>query len=411
MANQFADGRFRFAVGIEDTFVPQTAVGRRALDEYELTQHYEQWSHDLELARASGATAMRYGIPWYLIEPERGRFAWSWLDRVVDRLEELEIETVVDLMHYGTPLWLDNQFLNASYADAVAEYSAAVADRYRGRLTAFTPVNEPLINAIFCGEDGRWPPYLSGDDGFVQIVRALVRGIVTAQAAIDDVTGGESTFVHVEATQRYAVADGPVPEEVAFLRRRLFLIEDLLTGRVDDAHELVGFLRTHGFGDDDLAWCRDNTAHPDVMGVNYYPHLTTVAAGDGPRAGWPRVDGGTEGLEELMRAFSERYGAPVFLTETSQTGSAEERIAWLDASVATMLALRDDGVEVAGYTWWPLFDLVDWDYREGIKPAADYLVRMGMYDLRPDDVGRLERMHTPVVDRFRMHAESAVAVT
>jgi beta-glucosidase/6-phospho-beta-glucosidase/beta-galactosidase len=112
-----------------------------------------------------------------------------------------------------------------------------------------------------------------------------------------------------------------------------------------------------------------------------------------------------------MRAFSERYGAPVFLTETSQTGSAEERIAWLDASVATMLALRDDGVEVAGYTWWPLFDLVDWDYREGIKPAADYLVRMGMYDLRPDDVGRLERMHTPVVDRFRMHAESAVAVT
>jgi beta-glucosidase/6-phospho-beta-glucosidase/beta-galactosidase len=411
VANQFADGRFRFAVGIEDTFVPQTAVGRRALDEYELTQHYERWSDDLELARASGATAMRYGIPWYLVNPEPGRFAWSWLDRVVDRMEELEIEVIVDLMHYGTPLWLDNQFLNASYAEAVAEYSAAVAARYRGRLTAYTPLNEPLINAIFCGEDGRWPPYLSGDDGFVKLVRALVRGIVAAQAAIGDVTGGESTFVHVEATQRFAVSGGTVSEEVAYLRQRQFLIEDLLTGRVDDAHELAGFLRAHGFGDDDFAWCRDNTAHPDVMGVNYYPHLTTVEAGDGPRSSWPRVDGGTEGLEELMRAFAERYGAPIFLTETSMTGSTADRIAWLDASVKTMLALRDEGLQVAGYTWWPLFDLVDWDYREGTRPAEDYLVRMGMYDLRRDDIGRFERTHTPVVDRFRFHAESVVAVT
>ena len=411
MANQFGDGRFRFAVGIEDTFVPQTAIGRRALDEYELTQHYDRWSDDLELARATGATAMRYGIPWYLVNPERGCFAWSWLDRVVDKLDELGIEAIVDLMHYGTPLWLDNQFLNSSYPDAVAEYSAAVAERYRGRLTAFTPLNEPLINAIFCGEDARWPPYLSGDDGFVKLVRALVRGIVATQAAVDDATGGESTFVHVEATQRFAVPEGPPSEEVKFLSRRMFLIEDLLTGHVDDDHELVAFLRANGFGDDDLAWCRDNTAKPDVMGVNYYPHLTTVEVTDGARASWERGDGGTEGLEEVMRAFADRYGAPVFLTETSQAGSVADRIAWLDASIETLLGLRDDGVDVVGYTWWPLFDLVDWDYREGFKPVEEYLVQMGMYDLRRDDIGRFERTHTSVVDRFRFHAEAAVAVS
>lgn len=410
MANQFGDGRFRFAVGIEDTFVPQTALGRRALDEYALTQHYERWSSDLELARASGATTMRYGIPWYLVNPERGRFAWSWLDRVVDKLEELEMETIVDLMHYGTPLWLDNQFLNASYPEAVAEYAAAVADRYRGRFTAFTPLNEPLVNAMFCGEDGRWPPYLTGPDGFVKLVRALVRGIVATQAAIDDVTCGESTFVHVEATQQFAVPSEPASEEIELLRRRVFLVEDLLTGRVDDDHPLVGYLRANGFGDDDLLWCETNTALPDVMGVNYYPHLTTVAVTDGDRAVWPRIDGGTEGLERVLRAFADRYRVPVFLTETSQSGSVASRVAWLDASVETLLRLRDDGVDIVGYTWWPLFDLVDWDYREGIKPVEDYLVTMGMYDLRRDDIGVLERTHTAVVDRFRFHAETAVAV-
>jgi hypothetical protein len=37
----------RFAVGIEDTFIPQTRAGERALDEYELTQHYDYWHSDL----------------------------------------------------------------------------------------------------------------------------------------------------------------------------------------------------------------------------------------------------------------------------------------------------------------------------------------------------------------------------
>jgi len=41
---------FRFAVGIEDTFVPHGFPGHRALDEYELTQHYRFWSEDLGLA-------------------------------------------------------------------------------------------------------------------------------------------------------------------------------------------------------------------------------------------------------------------------------------------------------------------------------------------------------------------------
>src|SRR3712207_2546900 len=164
-AGVLLDGTFRLAVGIEDTFVPQASLGRRPLDEYELTQHYHYWHADLGLAQAAGATVMRYGIPWYRVNPAPGQYRWDWLDRVVDRLEELGLETIVDLMHYGTPLWLDNQFLNHGYPGAVAEYAARVAERYRGRLTAFTPLNEPLVNISFCGESGVWPPHLTGDDG------------------------------------------------------------------------------------------------------------------------------------------------------------------------------------------------------------------------------------------------------
>jgi hypothetical protein len=40
---------FLWATGIEDTFIPQTRPGHRALDEYQLMGHYEHWRQDLAL--------------------------------------------------------------------------------------------------------------------------------------------------------------------------------------------------------------------------------------------------------------------------------------------------------------------------------------------------------------------------
>jgi beta-glucosidase len=131
----------RLAVGIEDTFVADERPGRRKLDEYELTQHYQFWEQDLDLVADSGARWLRWGIPWYRVEPEPGRFAWDWVDAVVDRLAALDVTCIVDLMHYGTPLWLENSFLHPDYPRRVAEYAAAAAQRYVDRLHVWTPLN------------------------------------------------------------------------------------------------------------------------------------------------------------------------------------------------------------------------------------------------------------------------------
>jgi beta-glucosidase len=399
---------FRFAVGIEDTFVPHAFPGHRPLDEYELTQHYRFWSEDLGRAAEVGATAVRYGFPWYRLNPAPGRFVWDWADQVVDRLEELGLEAIVDLVHYGTPLWLDNGFLNADFPARLAEFAAALAGRHQGRLRTWTPLNEPQITAMHCGEQGSWPPRLTGHDGYVKLVRAIIRGVVAAQRAIAAVDG-RASFVHVEATFRYVGESGPFAEEVELLRARQFLIQDLLCGRVDDAHPLAGYLRRHGFGDDDLAWSAANRAVPDVLGVNYYPHLTTVEyrAGEAlPVQRRPRRDDGTAGLEEILRAFAAHYRLPLMVTETSVLGDVAQRLAWLDASLELVARLRDQGVEIVGYTWWPLFDLVAWDYRDALGPVNEHLARMGLYDLEPDEIGTLHRRPTPVADRFRFWATS-----
>jgi beta-glucosidase/6-phospho-beta-glucosidase/beta-galactosidase len=329
----------------------------------------------------------------------------------VDRFDELGLRPVIDLVHYGTPLWLEGQFSHPDYPVRVAEYSAEVAARYADRVSDYTPVNEPIIHALFSGEYAYWPPYLSGADGFVRMVLQLARGFVLAQQSMSDVLGDRATFVHVDAGMRY---EGDVDaaehrEDVARMREQVWLVEDLVTGRVDASHPLGAWLARHGCGDSELAWFAANAVHPDVVGVNYYPRHSTELFEHGVRhsGGFadprPTRDDGADGMEELLRAAAERYGAPVMLTETSVTAPVPDRMAWLDASVRRIREMRVDGVDVVGYTWWPVFDMYEWTYRHSTAPRVDHLLSMGLWSLSERD-GDLDRQPTALVDRFRAHA-------
>lgn len=405
MTRWFEDGRLHFAVGIEDTFVPQESVGRRKLDEYELTQHYHLWKDDLSRAADAGAELIRWGVPWYLLEPEPGAFRWEWTDRVVEHLDRLGLRCVVDLMHYGTPLWLDNQFLNTGYPERVAAYAAAVAERYRGSLQDFTPLNEPAINAVYCGEQGTWPPCLRGDDGFVKVLTQLARGMVLTQQRIAQVQP-EATFVHVDAGFRWVGEWHPDPLD--HLEERRFLALDLILGRVDEGHPMHDYLTAHGTTEAELTWFSDNAVTPDLIGVNYYPAFTTTRHDPETGRAHP-VEAGTEGLVDLLRTYADRYPQPLFVTETSRGGPADERLAWLEESVETVRALRAEGMPLVGYTWFPFFALVDWLYRESDEPVDRWLVQMGLYDLERDAGGVLQRKATPAVDRFRALARNEAA--
>ena len=408
----YADGSLHFGLGIEDTFVPQERPGERAIDEYTLTEHDVRWHDDLGLAAEAGARFVRWGVPWYRIQPEPGRWDWSWLDRVVARFAELGLRPIVDLMHYGTPLWLDGQFDAASYPDRVAEYSVRVAERYADTVTDYTPLNEPMIHALFSGEYAYWPPYLSGQAGLVRMVDQLSRGVVLAQRGMAEILGSRGAFVHVDAGMRFD-GDLRIPEvraEVERLRHQVFLAEDLVTGRVDDRHALRDMLARHGVGDEALAWYSEHAVQPDVYGINYYPRHSTELIEDGVHHGGgfadprPVRDDGVEGLVELLREGAARYGAPVMLSETCVTGSVAERAEWLALSSNTVRALRADGLDLVGYTWWPLFDMYEWTWRHSTLPREAHRLTMGLYELVETADG-LERRPTDLVDAFRREAE------
>ena len=430
-----------WAAGIEDTIIGRPIRGGGMLDEYALTQHDRFWREDLDRAASLGIGALRYGIPWHRVNPAPGRFDWGWTDEVLRyAVEEKGLVPIVDLVHYGTPNWLADAFVDPRYPRAVADYAGAFAARYAPIINHYTPLNEPLVTASFCGERAVWPPHLQGGSGWLRVILGVTAGIRAAVSAIR-AADPRAVIVHVEAAKLLRPSPSVDPEWLAVERERAFLPTELLMGRVDEGHRLAGWMVANGASRDDLRGLPRDPVAIDAIGLNYYPELSVreVIEHEGRKVE-VTVQGWDAGLVELMESYWRRYGLPLLVGETSTEGNDAHRVAWLDASTAAVASLRERGVPVRGYTWWPLFDFVDWSHASGgrtveefwlrtagadgavsiapsLPPAAPgapidaFLRRMGIWRLESRDDGSLHRVETAVVDHMRALTRDGVPRT
>lgn len=401
MPHDILSSAFTWAVGIEDTFIPHIRPGLRALDEYALTQHYQQWQTDIDLAAATGIQALRWGIPWYKVQPGPNSWDWRWVDEVLEYLvTQKNITPILDLMHYGTPLWLDNSFLNHDYPEYVAEFAGRVADRYQSLVTYYTPLNEPMVNATFCGKHGEWPPYLTGDDGYFKLLFQLAKGIVRTVQHLKEVQPG-AHILQVEALWFHFTLDECIQPQVEEENARQWLSLDLTTGRVNEDYPLLKCLTRYGLCEAELRWFVENAIQYDVLGVNFYPWSSGEMVKDS-QGGIRRLEGQTSGsmISQVISTAYTRYAMPLMVTETSALGDIATRRCWMDQTIGAVKSLRQEGMPVIGYTWFPLLSMFDWKYRRGRKPASDYLIHLGLYEASFGKAGTLVRTPTRLVNDF-----------
>ncbi|WP_103135115.1 family 1 glycosylhydrolase [Mesotoga sp. B105.6.4] len=383
---------FMWITGIEDTFVSATdSISARPLDEYELTQHYSHWKEDLRSISNTGFKYIRYGIPWYTINPEKGRYDFSWTDRVFDFMREIGLIPIVDFIHYGTPSWMDNGFLNNDFPLLMAEYELTVMNRYKDFLKYYTPMNEPFITQEFCGKLSVWPPYLKGDDGFVKLLNATARGIVETVSSIKRELP-EAFALHVEASGLFFSDDPDLAETVTLMNELRYATYDLVQGLINNNHPLIDYLRRNGMSYSDLDWFLPRKIEIDGFGVNYYPQLSVYRVfRSGKDLKTHSHYGSVEYLRELLLSYHRRYGGPIFLTETSINGEPDHQIRWWRESRKLFEDLLDEGLNLGGYTWFPAMDLINWDYRYGTAPVECYLEPMGFIQLKMNPGREFER--------------------
>jgi beta-glucosidase len=314
----------------------------------------------------------------------------------------LGVAPQVDLVHYGLPAWIEGAFLHPDYPKLVAEYAGRLAERFRGRITWYTPLNEPRITGWYCGRLGWWPPFRRNWPGFVALMLAIAKGMVETVKALESIDP-EIVPYFVDATDLFDTDDLAFEDEARRRQDIVFLALDLVSGRIDEHHSLWSWLLKNGAREADLAYFRANAVALPVIGMNLYPMFTQKKllrdAGGRFRIRMPYA--GADLITRLGRLYYERYRVPLMISETASMGSLRRRLDWLNQSVGATRQLREEGIPLVGYTWWPMFSLVTWAFRQGRRPVTEHLAEMGLWDIVPDATDPLRRVRTPAVDIYQ----------
>jgi hypothetical protein len=394
---------------------------RRLLDVFLQMQHYDKWKADLDLLPSTGVNCIRYSVPWYRAEPKPGVYDWSWIDKPVEYLvNTLKIIPIMDLMHYGTPVWMPAGVADERFPEAIAKYAAAMATHFKGLVNHYSPQNEPQLTCTFCGLSGRWPPYTKTPEGWTKVGLAVAKAMVLEMAAIRAAVP-DAVIVSVDLwrdgiVDRYIETpkDDPHWQEVSLAAASY--PASLVYGKVSPNHPFAAFLEKFGATSREISWFEKHTGKPDILGYNLYPDFLN---GWGERPDLRTNDYTKHGTIPLAKAArdatalitpgiikAQRYfDLAVYLTETSAGLSTEARVAYIQALGDWANEICRQGLPLRGINWWPLFDTIQWSFREQASlPLQDFIFEggwnNGLYRIQVGADGDLKRVPTSAAKAF-----------
>lgn len=344
-------------------------------DQIKETGHHERLD-DLERVAALGLRTLRYPVLLETVAPDHPEQQdWAWHDERLARLRTLGINPIAGLVHHGSgPRY--TSLVDPAFPDIVAAYAERVARRYPW-ITHYTPVNEPLTTARFCGLYGHWYPHGRDMATFLRTLLNQCRAVVLAMQAIRRVNP-HARLVQTEDLGK-AFATAPMQYQADYENERRWLSFDLLCGRVDRQHPWHETFLMAGIGEHELAFFVEAGCTPDIIGINHY--LTSERFLDHRVAMYPGVQQNTSGArayvdveavrvelppaqigpEARLREAWERYRLPLAVTEAHHGCSRDEQLRWLMEVWNAAQRLRAQGADIRAVTVWSLLGAVDWN--------------------------------------------------
>lgn len=366
----------KFLSGFESTHIFGSGT-----DVLELTKHTEYVEHDLDLARGCGLKTMRYSVPWHTVEKKKGKFDWRWMDRAMAHMRLVGIDPILDPLHHTSfPSWLAAGFANPEFPSRYLKFVTALAERYPWARN-YTVINEPFVTTWFCGHEATWYPCFKGDAAFVPMLMNVVEAIVSVSRMLVSKMP-DVRLIHVDAAERHRAHDEVSRAHADFSNNIRFIVPDLVLGRVDEGHELYGYLKSSGADTERLERFRTEPARIDVMGLDYYSHCELEWCENGRV--YPNLN--PEGLVPTALEYAERYQLPIMLTETNVRGFVSDRISWLKFMVEQCEEIEKRigaiGLPFEGFCWYPFIDSTDWcslvrKARGNIDPQGIYWLEQG----------------------------------
>ncbi|PJI06935.1 MULTISPECIES: 6-phospho-beta-glucosidase [Clostridium] len=353
---------------------------------------YHHYKEDIALFAEMGFNCFRLSINWARIFPngddevpnEKGL---QFYDNVFDELLKYNIEPVVTISHYETPLGLTNKYggwLDRKVIDFYVRYCETIFNRYKNKVKYWMTFNEiniidfmPTFGAGLIKDDAKSKAQAVYHQFLASAKVVKLGHKINPDFQIGMMTAYGST---------YALTCNP-EDELKLMKadqERHFFSDVQCRGFYPQyklkEYERLGIKLEKQDGDDELL----RTGTVDYIGFSYYSSSVvttdkskTVTDGNMSTSvlnpylkatdwGW-QID--PVGLRLALNRLQERYNLPLFVVENGmgaldkveEDGSIHDdyRIDYLAKHIEAMKkAVEEDGVDLMGYTPWGCIDLV-----------------------------------------------------
>jgi beta-glucosidase/6-phospho-beta-glucosidase/beta-galactosidase len=305
------------------------------LDLLRATGHDRHVLQDYRQCKELGFGTVRDGLRWHLIEKSPGKYDWSsWLP-ALEAAEQAGVQIIWDLFHYGVPDHVDAAA--EDFPDRFADFAQAAVEVQQSSGDGpplVCPLNE--INfASWAVEVGYFVGLGPTELGVFK--RQLVRTAIAASKAIRE-----------RWTDAILVSAEPLVHIAPHSHRRAEVraAETARIGQFEAYDWILGLAEPELGGDRSLI---------DVIGLNFYPHNQWYKDGTTIPVGHHEY----RPLADMLVEVAERYGKPLFLSETGAEGSA--RPSWLHYVCNEVREAIGRGTPIEGICWYPITAYPGWD--------------------------------------------------
>lgn len=408
----------------------QKALSEEGLGEYPFRWGSDQYHHyreDIALLAEMGLKIYRMSISWARIFPtgeeetpnEEGL---QYYRNVFAECRKYGIRVYCTILHYSVPVNLVQKYggwWNRKFVDCYVRYAKTLLENFHDDVEIWLPFNE--INAtmfhpyngcclILPDECAQWKnPFEKSMDKIYQAAHnQFVANALTVKAA-HEIDPGIRVSAMIAWFCPYPSSCNPVETLMAIRQQQeeCWFFTDVLSRGYYPRYMENRFRQMNihiHMEEGDLELLRENTV--DMISFSYYFSSVATVNPD-----WPKTDGNLKranvnpylhrsewgwqidpmGLRVTLNWMYDRYQKPIFVAENGlgakdvveKDGSIHDpyRIDYFRQHIKAMEAAIADGVDLIGYTWWGIFDLVSCGTVEMTK-------RYGMIYVDCDDEGK-----------------------
>ncbi|MER0123232.1 glycoside hydrolase family 1 protein [Streptococcus sp. ZJ100] len=355
---------------------------------------YHRYPEDIRLFAELGVKALRTSINWARIYPkgtetEPNEAGLAFYDRVFEECLKYDIEPVVTLNHFNTPLenYYSGGWKNRELIDQFVKYAKTVFTRYKDKVKYWMTINEinmilslPLVGGLINPSKETNVDQAKYQGAHYQLVASAL-AIKIGKAINPDFQIG--CMMGAGVTYPYSCNPADVWKAYQENEKEYALIDVQVKGRYP--HTFKAMLDRKGLDlditDEDMDILQDNTV--DFVGLSYYSsRLVAAEPSNLERAGanlnstlknpyLPSNDFGWQtdpvGFRITLNELYSRYQLPLFVVENGYSALEESdndsiqdeyRIGYLHDHLVQLKEAIADGVDVIGYAPWSGMDII-----------------------------------------------------